>query len=468
MRASRLVVLVVATLLGGLGVASAQEDYVVLRALTDGIPVTGLIQASDGNFYGSFIGNSAMFRLTPDGTYTPLNNLGLGALIQASDGYLYGNTQDTVHRIALTGESDVLAVFANHALDGLMTGPIVEGDDGNFYGISRSVFSETPERIFSVSPEGVVTTVHTFSAADGPALHNRLMKGRDGSFYGSTSLGGTGHGTLFQFRSDGSFVTLHAFGGGGGGSMPRAQLLEGTDDAFYGTTFAGGTGCGTVFRFHLEEGFKVLHAFGGDHLDGCEPGALTEGSDGYLYGITPGTAFKMTKAGSHVQVLHRVDAQAEAERYGFGLSTLVEGADGNFYGTALYYGPGGSGAIFRLNSQRTPCANDVELEYQTDGTNGTLYFTQVLKGEMPALIGAWLVSAMSIDTLWLAVVPPITPTSVFAAAWEPFPSIGHVGVFSFVLTSDLVFCGAWRTVDTGGAGPTADTLREQWFSDRPR
>jgi len=65
-------------------------------------------------------------------------------------------------------------------------------------------------------------------------------------------------------------------------------VIKGSDGALYGTTAASDTppwGCGTVYRVAPDGTFTVLHEF--VHTDGCFPvGELVEGPDGNFYGTT--------------------------------------------------------------------------------------------------------------------------------------------------------------------------------------
>ena len=109
-----------------------------------------------------------------------------------------------------------------------------------------------------------------------------------------------------------TLTTLHAFAGyPTDGASPYAGLVQATDGNFYGTTYAGGTsgncqgGCGTVFRITPAGTLTTLHSF--DWYDGASPtGALVQGNDGNFYGTTYGggadphygTVFKITPAGA--------------------------------------------------------------------------------------------------------------------------------------------------------------------------
>ena len=91
-----------------------------------------------------------------------------------------------------------------------------------------------------------------------------------------------------------SLTTLHTFAGyPTDGASPYAGLVQATDGNFYGTTYAGGTsgncqgGCGTVFRITPGGTLTTLHSF--DWYDGASPSAaLVQGTDGNFYGTTYG------------------------------------------------------------------------------------------------------------------------------------------------------------------------------------
>jgi uncharacterized repeat protein (TIGR03803 family) len=78
-----------------------------------------------------------------------------------------------------------------------------------------------------------------------------LIQGTDGSFYGTTSQGGTAAaGTIFKIDAAGTLTILHSFKGLDGRS-PQTGLIQGSDGSFYGTTQYGGTvapGYGTIFK----------------------------------------------------------------------------------------------------------------------------------------------------------------------------------------------------------------------------
>jgi uncharacterized repeat protein (TIGR03803 family) len=147
---------------------------------TDGLsPDGGLLQASDGNFYGTTFAGGIGAGTTPMAGYT-------------------GN--GTVFKITPTGEETVLYLFAGYPADGEGPNSLIQGSDGNFYGVTSNGGSNNSNggTIFQLTPTGVVTGLYSFgfSASVGP---NHLVQGSDGNLYGTTSAGGGGPGCFYKF-----------------------------------------------------------------------------------------------------------------------------------------------------------------------------------------------------------------------------------------------------------------------------
>ena len=135
-----------------------------------------------------------------------------------------------------------------------------------------------------------LTTLHSFNGGDGRSPEAALVQGSDGNFYGTTVLGGAHlKGTVFKIDATGSLTTLHSFSGSpGDGAVPFAGLVQGSDGNFYGTTASGGAFFqGTVFRMTPSGAITVLHSFNSFFSEGAVPfAALVQGSDGNFYGTT--------------------------------------------------------------------------------------------------------------------------------------------------------------------------------------
>jgi uncharacterized repeat protein (TIGR03803 family) len=169
--------------------------------------------------------------------------------------------------------------------------------------------------VFKINPNATtaaeaLTNLYSFSGgSDGGGPLGGLVQGSDGYFYGTTSGGGTNYsGSVFKISTSGVLTSLYSFTGGDDGSNPQAGLVQGTDGNFYGTTQSGGTngGEGTVFKITAKGVFSSLYSFSGGN-DGSNP-----------------------QAG------------------------LVQGSDGNFYGTTVNGGKGGAGTVFRLAVELGP------------------------------------------------------------------------------------------------------------------
>jgi len=210
--------------------------------------------------------------------------------------------------------------------------------------------------------------LHSFGVEgkpDGFGPYGALVQGPDGNFYGTTFYGGRSParcrcvigGTVYRMAPNGLVSVLHTFFGDDG-LAPSGGLAPGSDGAFYGLTDGGGDyGGGVAYRIDPLGGFTLLHSFDGPADDGREPylATLVEGADGTFYGTTSaggagghGTLFSMTPAGE-VKVLHAFTGAPDGATPRGGL-TLA--SDGRLYGTTLCGGeheaPGTcAGTVFR-------------------------------------------------------------------------------------------------------------------------
>src|SRR5579884_3045035 len=266
---------------------------------------------------------------------------------------------------------------------------LIQGTDGNFYGATNQGGAYNYGTVFKITPARSETVLYSFSGgSDGANPMASLTLGTDGNFYGTTFTGGAsggtyGNGTVFKITPSGSETVLYSFtgNGNGDGAAPAAGLVQGTDGNFYGTTYAGGNeapefyGFGTIFKITPGGSETVLYRFSflnqsnDTNSDGAGPLApLIQGADGNFYGTTgsagpnnAGTVFQITPSGAFTVLNDFSDNAARAPSAG-----LVQGADGNFYGTAYYGGASGSGALFKI----TPSGSGSVLYSFTGGLDG--------------------------------------------------------------------------------------------------
>jgi uncharacterized repeat protein (TIGR03803 family) len=371
--------------------AQTYQQLAVFNGTEGSSPQASVVQGTDGNLYGTTktggIGDcpgncGTIFKMTPGGQlttlhefcekggYCPDGDYPVAALLVGKDGNFYGTTSDG--------------------------GTIPKGDSG--------VPSGT---VFRITPGGAFHQLYTFCkiwpCPDGAVPMSALIQGTNGNFYGTTYGGGANNnaGTVFELTPTGVLTTLYSFCSTTNcldGELPTAGLVQGTDGNFYGTTQKGGL-CledpcdafedgGTIFKITPTGEFTTLYSFcrKANCADGANPSSpLIQGRDGNLYGTTrngggeiEGTIFKISPSGRFTQLV------GSGFFYPQG---LIQGTDGNFYGTEANGGAGNSGAVFQI----TP-AGHVTLEYSfcncgSDGegpvaavfqaTDGTFYGTTV-------------------------------------------------------------------------------------------
>jgi uncharacterized repeat protein (TIGR03803 family) len=258
------------------------------------VPVAALVQGTDGDFYGttSVYGNAienvcgfgcgTVFKITANGKFTSLYSFcsqpscadgatPVAALIQATDGNFYGTTSaggagnvGTVFKITPTGELTTLYSFCSlpNCADGdSPQSPVIQASDGNFYGTTLGGGANSGGTVFEITPAGKLTTLYSFCSqtgcTDGSSPYAGLLQATDGNFYGTTEVGGayssdfcnSGCGTVFQITLTGTLTTLHSFcaqldSGGecSDGSLPVASVVQATHGLIYGTTSSGGFG----------------------------------------------------------------------------------------------------------------------------------------------------------------------------------------------------------------------------------
>jgi uncharacterized repeat protein (TIGR03803 family) len=331
-------------------------------------------------------------------------------LIQSTSGKLFGTTSDggaftggTVFTITTGGTLKSLYSFCKLAscADGTdPRSPLVQATNGNFYGVTFGGGpSDSFGTIYQITNSGVLTTLYTFcqlsECADGDVPWGGMVQALNGTLYGTT-VGGGAHsgGTVFDIKTTGgtpsilySFCSLSECADG---TAPQANLIQGTDGNFYGSTYDGGefTYYGNAFKVTPTGVFTSLHSF--DGTDGDEPiGGLSQATDGNFYGTTQvdgangyGTVYKITSSGT-LTTLYNFCVSSSCPDGSIPEDSLVQGTDGNLYGTTFSGGAFGEGTIFSITTAGV--LTTLHSFDNTDGaqpwagviqdTNGTFYGT---------------------------------------------------------------------------------------------
>ena len=246
-----------------------------------------LVQGTDGNFYGTTAGGGAynggsVFKLTPQGELTTLysfcevqgcpdgTNI-YGGLIQASNGDFYGVAEEggtgggcgcgTVFKITKKGKLTTIHNFKG--ADGASpVAALIQVSSGAFYGMTSTGGANNSGTVFKMTAGGKITTLYSFCAqsgcADGGAPQDSLVQGSDGNFYGVT-YNGDGNsepciaGCVFQITPTGTLTNLYQFNTQAAGLQPLGGLTQDTNGNLYGSTYLGGSwgegaDSGTIFE----------------------------------------------------------------------------------------------------------------------------------------------------------------------------------------------------------------------------
>ena len=393
---------------------------------TDGAgPLAGLVQATDGNLYGTASAggangnNGTVFKITPSGKLTRLYSFCAqsgcldganpydAGLVQAASGDFYGTTYNgganenngTVFKITPSGALTTLYSFCAQSgcTDG--AGPnagLVQATNGDLYGTARfsganGFFSGT---VFKITPSGTLTTLYSFCSqsgcTDGQSPEAGLVQAANGDLYGTTVLGGAnGWGTVFEITPSGTLTTLYSFCSQSGctdGELPQSGLVQATNGEFYGTTFFGGpNGFGTTFKITPSGRLTTLYSF-------CSQGVYPDCTDGDLP-----------------------------------FAGLVQDTNGNFYGTAAGGGANGYGTVFSLSVGLGPFV-------ETRPTSGEV-------GKVIEILGQGLTGATSVSFNGTAASFTVVSATEIATTVPPGATIGKVQVVtpSGTLSSNVFF-----------------------------
>jgi uncharacterized repeat protein (TIGR03803 family) len=314
----------------------------------------------------AFSGCGTIFKISPSGTLATLYSFCAegsypncadgyvpNGLVQAANGDLYGTTT--------YGGASYLCTGPDHLLLGCGT-----------------VFKITPSGTLTTlysfcsqigCADGEFPNGGLIQAGNGD-LYGTTADGGSGSL--CTNLETTGCGTVFKITPSGTLTTLYSFCSQSGcpdGWSPAAGLVQATNGDLYGTTDLGGncgfqSGCGTVFKITPAGTLTTLYSFcsgsDGNCPDGGLPDApLIQASSGDLYGITThygaencesfcGTIFKITPSGT-LTTVHQFCRQRYCPNGGEPLWALVQATNGDFYGTTYFGGVNGGGTVFSLS-----------------------------------------------------------------------------------------------------------------------
>jgi uncharacterized repeat protein (TIGR03803 family) len=409
-------------------------------------------------------------------TFTPLADFtravggGPGGLIQGLDGNFYGNagdpegrTRGSVFVATSSGTLTDLFTFCKNTTCPTGASPyldLLQVSNGTFFGFTLGAAGNGT--LFRLSPAGVINNLYTFCltniCTDGQMPRTNLIQARSGDLYGTTNAGGTFHsGTIFKLTTSGTLTTVYDFCqltncADGGGPLGFGSLIQATDGNLYGVTRNGGKGFGTIYQLSPSGTLKTIYKFckggAGTHpcLDGSQPNGLVEGLDGNFYGTATGAGvhgggviFKVTRFGG-LTVLYNFCSQTGCAD-GIGPTGLLLGSDGNFYGTTANLGS--NGAVPNTIFQVTP-AGVYTVLYSTDlrTQSGVLSVMQSTDGNF---YGTYDIGGANNLGTFFKLSTGLNP---FVKALRPY---GHIGQTAYILGTGLT---GSTSVTFNGTGAT--------------
>jgi uncharacterized repeat protein (TIGR03803 family) len=374
--------------------------------------LNGLMQASDGNFYMPGQGTATnIIRVVPNSgdTAGAIGDLAgqlastcgitiVSNLVEASDGNLYGitdsgaaNGNGSLFKYVISTRTCTPVYSFNPSVDGSYPsqlgggsgGGLIYGNDGNFYGtFGYNGGSANNGSVFQITPAGVYSTVYSFCSTgvsgcpDGKRPAGYLIQASDGNFYGVTDNGGSGasQGVFYQIVPGVTFPwvenSLYNISCSGG-CDPLGPIVEGPDGYLYGAMSGyGGHGQGAFFQSDFLGDFDDFYDLTSQYN---EPQNLFVGGDGNMYGtVDPyscdcdGEIYELTPTTGNFTPLGNFEASTLYETNSGAAGQIIQGSDGNFYGTMPYGGTKSLGGIFQaVPSVAIPAPVQVTLSETT-------------------------------------------------------------------------------------------------------
>jgi uncharacterized repeat protein (TIGR03803 family) len=265
---------------------------------------------------------------------------------------------------------------------------LAQGRDGSLFGNTAEGGSKGDGTVFRLATSGAYKLLYSFvDRLDEP--EGGVTLGIDGNYYGTTIAGGTKRiGTLYKIAVDGTYTLLEEFQGDANGATPLVPPIQASDQNVYGTT-SGTDGKSTVYRYKPDGTFSTIFvptAAEGQFIHG----GLVQGTDGNLYGTAEssssgcGTIFEISTKGT--LLFNYVFPGTPGGCVPIG--TLIQATDGNFYGATTTGGSANLGSIFQLDQNGNVTVlysfqgpdGEAPLAGLAEGTDGNLYGTTTAGG----------------------------------------------------------------------------------------
>lgn len=381
-----------------------------------GEPVGSLCVGNDGMLYGmtsigGIYGQGVLFKYDPDqDIFTKLHDFsgfgyGDGAqpksdLIQASDGNIYGTTtyggtndQGTIFQYNISNSTYTVKHSFSATTTGKnpWSGKLIEFPEGKLWGTTIVGGTSGFGAIYSyVLTSGSVTKVYNFpGGTNGENPGGSLVVGSDNLIYGVTQKGGSNNtGIVFSINpSNNSFSKKQSFNGSSYGSTPYGGMFKGSDNLIYGLTSAGGNyNSGVLYQYSNSTNTLVKkHDFGFVGNGFYPAGDLVMTGRDTLYGLT---TYGGSQSGG---VIFELDINTNTYKKKFDLSTYYGvfplngfclASNELLYATASEGGVSNKGTFFEYNKK-----TNTIIRYPFSDINGAFPNSKVSESSNGKLYG---------------------------------------------------------------------------------
>ncbi len=376
--------------------------YAFTGGADGGYPYSGVTLDAQGDLYGTTAyggssGSGVVYRLSPSGQETVLDNLpapaaqppaiAAAAVALGANGNLFstsetGGTAELgfVFELTPAGQQTTLFNFpaSSTARGSNPSSGVVLGKSGSLFGTTTRGGPTAPGRldnpcgvVYELTPAGQEKIIYSFTGGVSGCDLSGLLREATGNLYGTAFSDGPGGastnsdlGLVYMLDPTGNETVLYSFQGGtSDGAGPTGGLIRDAAGNFYGTTEAGGAeNSGVVYKLDPSGNETVLYSFLGiESADGSGPEGLVRDPAGNLYGnasngglvtlplykFGAGLVYEISPAGIET-VLHAFTGGADGA---YPTGVLLRDAQGNLFGTTQLGGAHNAGVVFELSAE---------------------------------------------------------------------------------------------------------------------
>ncbi len=392
-------------------------DKIDLASSTGNDPQWNMIQAGDGNLYGTTRAggtnsNGVIFQYNPTtNTYTDKYNFDNthgstpNSLVQTSNGVLYGTTNaggtsslGVLFQYNYTTNTYTVEINLNTPGAVNISSSTILATDGKLYGNSSFGGSASSGLIYQydIGTNTLVTKYSTRRNPDGASPNCSLTQVSSGNLYGITMTGGANNkGVIFQYD-----VPTHTFTNkldltSANGSSAQNKMVLAGDGNLYGMTYGGGANAfGIIYQYNITNNtYTDVHDFV-NNTGMLGIGGMVLANNNKLYGMTSfggangnGVLFEYDYTTSSYTKKYDLSSSSGNNSQG----TMLLASDGKLYGVNKSGGAHTVGTLFSYDVTSNTYTKLYDFDFNNSGgyqpyssliqaSNGLLYGTTLSGG----------------------------------------------------------------------------------------